>query len=264
MTVGIHPAREYRRRRDVSHSLLTHCVKLNALNKKAAVPEGLKSAFGAAVRSRRHRLDISQEDLAWRAGLHRTYVTNVERGVCNVSLETISKLANALETTLASLIVDAEHVIGRRHDVPVDILLVEDRPDDAALACRALKAAGVANTIRIVHDGEEALEYVFCSGRYSDKYPENHPRLILLDLNLPKVGGLEVLKRLKADKRTRPIPVVVLTVSRRDRDVAESRRLGADAYVVKPVDFDGLRDVIPKLDLCWLIFQRPVQQAAGA
>jgi len=140
-------------------------------------------------------------------------------------------------------------------DEMVDILFVEDNPDDAALTLRALKRANIANRIQLVHDGAEALEFLFCTGAFAHRHMEDLPHIILLDLNLPKVNGLEVLRRIKADARLRSIPVAVLTVSSRGQDVADSRRLGAEAYITKPVDFQNFSEVVPKLNLQWAVLK---------
>ncbi len=142
-------------------------------------------------------------------------------------------------------------------DDPVEILLVEDNPDDVELALYAFKRRKIANPIRVARDGEEALALVFCPGG-----SVNRPRLILLDLNLPKVDGLEVLRRLRADPRTRTIPVVALTSSREERDLGESYRLGVNSYIVKPVDFGQFADVVGQLGLYWLVLNHPPPSAA--
>lgn len=123
----------------------------------------------------------------------------------------------------------------------VDILLVEDNPNDAELAIRALKRHNLANNLVLVHDGEEALDFMFCRGQYQGRNQSDRPRLVLLDLKLPKVDGLEVLKALKSDQRTRITPIVVLTTSKEERDVLRSFDLGANSYIVKPVDFKNSR-----------------------
>ena len=132
----------------------------------------------------------------------------------------------------------------------VEILLVEDSPDDAEMALFALKSNHLANRIHLVHDGAEALDYLFAPGAAGQ--PEL-PKLILLDLKLPKVDGLEVLQRLKADPRTRGIPVVMMTSSREERDVVASYRLGVNSYIVKPVDFDQFTQAVRQLGLYWLL-----------
>lgn len=135
---------------------------------------------------------------------------------------------------------------------PVEILLVEDSPTDAELALRALRRFNLANRVHWVKDGVEALDFVFCRGKYADRAPEQKPKLILLDLKLPKVGGLEVLKEIKADERTRAIPVVVLTSSAEERDVDETYRNYVNSYIVKPVDFSQFLEVVAKANYYWL------------
>ena len=120
----------------------------------------------------------------------------------------------------------------------VEILLVEDNPDDAELALRALKEYNLANHVEVVTDGEEALDFIFGRGAYINRKVENGPKIIILDLNLPKVDGLEVLRAVKGDERTKIIPVIVLTSSSEEKDVIESYRLGVNSYIVKPVKFD--------------------------
>jgi len=135
----------------------------------------------------------------------------------------------------------------------VDILLVEDNPNDAELTLRALKKSKIANTIIHVHDGEEALEYVFARGRYEGRDINSQPRLMLLDLKLPKVDGLQVLKEVKADPRTRLMPVVILTTSKEENDILRSYELAANSYIVKPVDFDKFIEAVKELGLYWLL-----------
>lgn len=141
-------------------------------------------------------------------------------------------------------------------DQPVTILLVEDNPTDAELAIRALRRGNIANTIKLLEDGAEALDFLFCRGSYGDREPKNQPKVILLDLKLPKVNGLEVLRQIKTDPRTQMIPVVVLTSSAEDRDVIESYQLGVNSYIVKPVDFEQFNQVIQQLGFYWLLFNK--------
>ena len=138
----------------------------------------------------------------------------------------------------------------------VEILLVEDNPDDATLALRALRKGHVTTKIEHVIDGEQALDFLFCAGAYAERNPENRPKLILLDLKLPKVDGLEVLQRIKADLATRTIPVVMLTSSREERDLVESYQLGVNSYVVKPVDFEQFSEAVRQLGLYWLLLNQ--------
>jgi CheY-like chemotaxis protein len=139
----------------------------------------------------------------------------------------------------------------------VEILIVEDTPQDLDLALRALRKAKVTNRIHIARDGEEAIQFIFCEGPYSERKLENGPNVILLDLKLPKIDGLEVLKRIKSDPRTRAIPVVVLTSSKEQKDVVESYNLGVNSYIVKPVNFEQFTDAVQKLGLYWLLLNQP-------
>jgi two-component system response regulator len=140
---------------------------------------------------------------------------------------------------------------------PVEILLIEDNPEDLALAQRALRKANVTNRIQIARDGAEALEFIFCEGAHTARRIEDTPRVILLDLKLPKVDGLEVLKRIKGDPRTRTIPVVVLTSSKEQNDVVESYHLGVNSYIVKPVNFEGFLAAVQQLGMYWLLVNQP-------
>lgn len=134
----------------------------------------------------------------------------------------------------------------------VDILLVEDNPNDVELTLRALKKCDASNCIEVVRDGAEALEFIFCTDRYRGRRIEDRPRLILLDLKLPLVDGLELLQIVKADEWTRSIPTVVFTSSRQKRDLYESYRLGANSYIVKPVDFEQFSEAVRSLEHYWV------------
>jgi two-component system response regulator len=139
------------------------------------------------------------------------------------------------------------------NEKPVEILLVEDNPNDADLSLYALKKYNVANQVFHARDGAEALDFLFCTGNFAGRKVEDVPKVILLDLKLPKVDGLEVLRRIKADERTRRIPVVVLTSSREDRDVVESYQYGVNSYIVKPIDFEQFTEAVRKLGMYWLL-----------
>lgn len=139
----------------------------------------------------------------------------------------------------------------------VEILLVEDNPTDAELAMIALKERNLANKLVWVKDGAEALDFLFAAGAYASRKVENSPKVVLLDLRMPKVDGLEVLRRVKADERTKHIPVVVLTSSKEDRDVAESYNLGVNSYIAKPVEFEEFAKVVSELGLYWLLINHP-------
>jgi two-component system, response regulator len=139
----------------------------------------------------------------------------------------------------------------------VDILLIEDNPRDLELLLRAFKKRNIANPLNAVEDGAAALDFIFCRGEYAGRTFSNAPKVILLDLKLPKVSGLDVLKAIKSDERTRTIPVVVLTSSKEDPDIKAAYLLGANSYVVKPVDFDVFVDVMSNLGLYWLLVNQP-------
>jgi CheY-like chemotaxis protein len=147
----------------------------------------------------------------------------------------------------------------------IEILLVEDNPDDVELAVHALRREQLVNDITVARDGEEALDFIFCRGPYAHRSFQSPPQLILLDLKLPKVEGLEVLRVVKSDPRSKAIPVVVMTSSSEERDLVDSYRLGVNAYVQKPVDFDQFRNVVKELGLFWLVInQLPPSRAFGA
>jgi two-component system response regulator len=136
------------------------------------------------------------------------------------------------------------------------ILLVEDNPDDVALTLRALKKNNIANEVVVAGDGEEALEYLMATGKYAGRNVADMPQVVLLDLKLPKVGGLEVLRAVRADPRTRTQPVVVLTSSTEERDIISGYELGANSYIRKPVDFDQFLEAVRQLGLYWLVLNQ--------
>jgi CheY-like chemotaxis protein/DNA-binding XRE family transcriptional regulator len=198
-------------------------------------------------------MGITQEELAWRASLHRTYIADIERGARNVTLRSIASLAKALQVTIGNLLSHASAPAGTALRIGAktapttvpEILLIEDSATDAALAARAFKRAKVTNPLKIVCSAEDGLDYLFGQGRRK----QARPQLILLDLNLPQMSGLEFLRRIKGDERTRDIPVVVLTVSQSDRMIIECGRLGAVNYIVKPFGIENFIRVTPRLNL---------------
>jgi len=146
----------------------------------------------------------------------------------------------------------------------IEILLVEDNASDVDLTLRALRHHKIANRIHVARDGEEALDFMFCRGPYSTRSFDALPRFILLDLKLPKVDGLEVLRQLKSDPRTRNIPVVILTASREERDLVQGYQNGVNSYIQKPVDFDQFTELVRNLGLYWLVVNEPPPRSAVA
>ena len=222
----------------------------------------IQSHFGLAIRVRRKGLGISQEELAGRAGLHRTYVADVERGARNLSLGSIDKLAHGLEVSIASLFSESASTVHPPPEGMVHILLVEDDPADAKLILDVFRTANLSNPIHTARDGVEALEYIFGAGHPERPHKTpNRSQLILLDLSLPKVSGLEVLRRIKGTKETKSIPVVVLISSQRQPDLTESLRLGAATFLVKPVDFNRFAGMSSQLKLCWALLRPPARSS---
>jgi len=153
----------------------------------------------------------------------------------------------------------------RRYSVEtaeVEILLVEDNPKDVELTLHALRKENLSKCIQVVRDGEEALEFLFCRGTYSNRSFDNPPKLVVLDLKLPKVDGLEVLRKVKNDSRTRAIPVAILTSSNEDRDLVAGYKLGVNSYIQKPVDFNQFRDTVKQLGLYWLMVNQSPPSSA--
>lgn len=144
------------------------------------------------------------------------------------------------------------------------ILLVEDNSKDEALTLRALKKNGVANEVAVTRDGAEALDYLFCTGAYTGRNPTDVPTLVLLDLNLPRIGGFDVLRRIRAEERTKLLPVVILTSSDEERDLTEGYKLGANSYVRKPVEFQEFVTAVQQLGLYWMILNEPVPPHPGS
>lgn len=224
-----------------------------------------RSRFATSLRKWRNRRGLSQEELAERADLHRTYISDVERGARNLSLESINKLANALEVSLPILFTNTEPAPADTAPAPnhqvktvsayVDILLVEDNPDDVELTLAAFKRARFLNSVHLAKDGVEAVEYFFGPGGIAEEPVKTHNLIILLDLHLPRLNGVEVLRRVRADKRTAHIPVVLLTASENEQDISTCQKLGASAYIPKPVNLQGLSKITPELSLVWALIK---------
>lgn len=223
----------------------------------------LQARLGTTIRKFRKQLGITQEELAWRADLHRTYIADIERGGRNVTLRSIANLAKALEVSVDELLGGGEALAeapapvayAGGSQVPGEVLLIEDSAEDAALTLRAFEVAQFANPVRVIGDGAEAVEYLLSTGRYARRRPAPLPQLVLLDLMLPGRSGLEVLREIRENERTRALPVVVLTGSRDDRDIIECARLGAAHYLVKPVSFETFCQVTSRLQQRWLLLQ---------
>lgn len=142
-------------------------------------------------------------------------------------------------------------------DSIVDILLIEDNPNDVELTMRALKKNNIVNNVHVIMDGAEALEYFFADGKYRGRDTNLRPKLVILDLKLPKVDGLEILRKVKSDESTKTIPVVVLTTSKEENDIVSSYKLGANSFIVKPVDFEKFITTVKELGMYWLLINEP-------
>jgi CheY-like chemotaxis protein/DNA-binding XRE family transcriptional regulator len=218
----------------------------------------VRKEFGAAVRQHRQRLGLSQEALGERAQLHRTYITDVERGARNLSLESIAKLARALQISISALFpgpgVQPSTAPPDKSPAPshaLEILLADCDTSHVQTTLKAFAEAKLANPVQVVRDGQAALDYLQAHRNSGNSTP-----IVLLDLDLPKVNGLEVLSRLRADVRNHSAHVVVLTGSRNDSQVREALRLGARAYIVKPFDFLRFIEVTPQLNVSWQLKPR--------
>ncbi|MBL9214059.1 MAG: response regulator [Opitutaceae bacterium] len=234
--------------------------------KQQKVPKhelALQAQLGASIRTFRRQLGLTQEELAWRADMHRTYIADIERGARNITLRSAANLASALQLTVDALLAHSRQPAGAPAPAGAlaEVLLIEDDSADEEMTLRAFRRARLSNPVRVLRDGAEALDYLFQVGR--DGRRPIPPQLVLLDLQLPKVPGLEVLRQLKADPGTRDLPVVILTASQREADFAECSRLGAELYLVKPVAFEGFARITPQLNFSWALL-RPVAEPKSA
>lgn len=202
--------------------------------------------------------------------MHRTYVADIERGARNVTLRSIANLATALQMSVGNLlsyVTSAPEIAfcfgdgAAAHHI-AEILLVGGDAADGELAVSVFKRAKVTNPIKVVSDAELGLDYLFATGRYAKRAPM-HPRLILLDLDLPQMSALEFLRRIKKEERTRDIPVVVLVATRNARTMAECARLGVENHIVKPVSFDSFCKITPHLRLRWTLLQPVGAETTG-
>jgi CheY-like chemotaxis protein len=191
-----------------------------------------------------------------------------KRAIINTQLPHKEKLF--LDASLAAEISgwDCSKIIPRKiyfmTQNPIDILLVEDNPDDLDLALYALRRNQLAKHIHVVRDGIEALDFIFCRGDYQERNCTQNPKLVLLDLNMPKLNGFEVLEAIRTNPSTSGIPVVILTTSKEESDLIESYRLGVNSYIVKPVDFEQFSDVVRQLGFYWLLLnERPSMRAVA-
>lgn len=208
----------------------------------------IRKEFGSAVRKARLQLGLSQESLAERAELHRTYVTDVERGARNLSLLSISKLAHALEVSIWRLFSSNSHLLDMSYGAAKGpaILLIEDDLSESGLALKSFNKARLANPVHVVQNGPSALAFL-----QARQPPEHFLPLTLLDLNLRGTNSLEVLRQIRSNEILRSAPVVVLTPSPKDALLEQAMKLGADAYIVKPLDFPGFCSVTSRFDFHW-------------
>jgi len=226
----------------------------------------LAKMFGAEVKRRRAELGIPQETLAERANLHRTYISDVEAGKRNPSLASIQRVASALGAPVSAVFCSAEDpaVTPSRDEPRTDrlehILLAEADLKAAELTLDAFKTVKLANRVQIVRDGAAVFDFILCRGAFARRRNKKFPQVILLNLELPKIAGLEVLRRLKTDEATRTIPVVVLTALRKDGRVPEALRLGAEGPLVKPLDFQSFSRIMPKLSFGWALLKPEVRR----
>jgi two-component system, response regulator len=217
--------------------------------------------IGSSLKAVRNQQGLTQEELADRSGLHRTYITDVERGVRNITLDSVVKLVRALGIPLSELFARVEGRVavsptalpGALDDKPFEILLVEDDARHVEQTLHALEKNGVTNPLIVVHTGEEALDVLGAGGQFLHRNTSPLPRIVLLDLSLPTVSGIDVLRRIRADERTRALPVVILTSSRNDQDYKESLKLGVIAAISKPIDFGEFSTVIPRIGFRWRV-----------
>lgn len=207
----------------------------------------LINGLSDAVRNRRIELGLSQAQLAERAELHRTYISEVERGTQNLTIETMARLADALDTSIMSLM-EAANLAGQVHANPLEILLAEDNEADVHLVERSLAAINVSTRLHVVMDGQEVMEFLERRGKHVEA---PSPDLILLDLNLPRKSGHEILAELKSSTEFKHLPIVILTTSNSSMDLSKSYELHANTYVTKPPNRKEFQEAIAKVVDYW-------------
>lgn len=217
--------------------------------RRNSITKNFLSSLGSVVKQRRLELGFSQEELAERSGLHRTYITDIERGVRNITLKSATRLAKALEVSLATVFAKVEGVRAAGDESLMAILLVDDDAEHVELTMNTLKENGVTNPIVIAKTGVEALKLLFGPSKQG-KQPIG---LILLDLKLSDMSGVDILNKIQSDTRTRSVPVVVLKSSGSEDLHRESMALGIKAFVTKPVYFSEFSTIMPKLGFRWLL-----------
>lgn len=214
--------------------------------KKNESDNRLAEGLSEVLKARRVQLGLSQSEVGSRAGLHRTYVSEVERGAQNITIETLWRLAEALETTVLLLIEDA--TIAIRASDPIEVLLIEDNAADIHMVKRTLQASKISSNLTVLSDGKDALDYLNRKGAYADA---KAPDLILLDLHLPRKNGYEILKEIRGDNRLKPIPVVILTNSETDTDITKSYEMHANTFITKPLNQKQFQDAISHVLEYW-------------
>lgn len=238
---------------------------INAVRNEQTVTKTFQARFGSVVRSQRLSAGFSQEELAHRSGLHRTYVTDVERGARNPSLNSIKKLSGALGVSLSELFRlveggelpaqlpggpgDSREILHQRF---AEILIADNEPGEIDSTLKALKEKNLANTVHFARDGTDALDFVFCTGPYKKRDILHPPELIVLDLKLDKVDGVEVLDRIRQNPITKSVPVVAL-VSQSGQDIGRAQQLGISDVIVKPLDFQKLVTAVSQTGLSWAL-----------
>ena len=227
---------------------------MQARSLEARAGEPAQTRLGSIVRDRRRQMGLTQDELAHLSRLDEEQLSQIEHGAASVTLRSIVSLADTLHVTVGNLLArsrdfdEPPHPVGQAPAAKQEILMVEDSPTDAVLTERTLRRTGITTPLWVVPSAEEAMEYLFGNGRYTRHGP-TRPQLILLDLNLPRMSGLEFLRGVKGFPSTLHIPVVILTASRSDQMIEECGRLGAESFVIKPLGIGSVVRATPNLSL---------------